>query len=75
MAYSDYGGYVYRNGERVEERSDWTFTPDGGFESSGSYPGFTAIIKGMNEEEARKLRNYPSGHAVLGIRASICMST
>ena len=30
MAYSDYGGYAYRNGERVRERSDYTITPDGG---------------------------------------------
>jgi hypothetical protein len=29
MAYSDYGGYAYRNGKRVTERSDATITPDG----------------------------------------------
>jgi hypothetical protein len=29
MAYSDYGGYAYRNGKRVENRSDCTITPEG----------------------------------------------
>lgn len=66
MAYSDYGGYAYKNGERVVERSDWTLTPDGGFESPGMWPGFGAIIAGMDAEEAQKIRSYPSGHAVIG---------
>lgn len=67
MAYSDYGGYAYRNGVRIVERSDFTLTPDGkGFESPGMWPGFGAIIAGMTPEEAEKIRSYPSGHAVLG---------
>ena len=66
MAYSDYGGYAYRDGVRVVGRSDFTITPDGGFESPGMWPGFGAIIDGMSEEEAKKISGYPSGHAVLG---------
>ena len=66
IAYSDYGGYAYRNGERVIERSDWTYTPDGGFESPGMWPGFTAVMQGMSADEAVKIRNNPGGHAVLG---------
>ena len=63
MAYSDYGGYVYRNGERVEERSDWTITEDGkGFESPGAYPGFAALLQ--NRQDVIDNHNY--GHAVLG---------
>ena len=30
------------------------------------YPGFTAIMQGMSEEEAKRIRNNPGGHAVLG---------
>ncbi len=29
MAYSDYGGFGYRNGEKVIERSDAVLTPEG----------------------------------------------
>lgn len=67
MAYSDYGGYAYRNGARVIERSDFTLTPDGkGFESAGCWPGFTAIMNGMNQEEVEKIASMPNGHAVIG---------
>ena len=63
MAYSDYGGYVYRNGKRVVERSDWTITDDGkGFVSPGTYPGFTALL--ANRQDVINDHNY--GHAVLG---------
>lgn len=67
MAYSDYGGYAYRNGARVIERSDFTLTPDGkGFESAGMWPGFTAIINGLSREESLKITSMPNGHAVIG---------
>ncbi len=66
MAYSDYGGYAYRNGERVLERSDWTLTPDGGFGTPGSWPGFALIAAGRPEAEVRELVNRPHFHAALG---------
>src|ERR1700761_5545867 len=66
MAYSDYGGYAYRNRERVIERSDFTMTPDGPFGVPGMYPGFAALAAGKTREEALKLHEYPQGHAVLG---------
>ena len=40
MAYSDYGGYAYRNGERVEERSDAVLTDEGLKSTPGAWPGF-----------------------------------
>jgi|GEM_PF-769254 len=66
MAYSDYGGYAYRNGARVEERSDFTITPDGGFGTPGSYPGFAMIAAGATKEQVLKTMDNPRGHAVLG---------
>lgn len=67
MAYSDYGGYAYRNGIRVEERSDCTITPDGDtYGTPGSYPGFALLAQGMSADEVRSRLDWPSGHAVLG---------
>jgi hypothetical protein len=40
MAYSDYGGYAYRNGERVEERSDAVLTTEGIKSTPGLWPGW-----------------------------------
>lgn len=66
MAYSDYGGYAYRNGERVESRSDATIGPDGDvFGSPGIWPGFAAMAAG-GREEYEKRKEWPSGHVVLG---------
>lgn len=67
MAYSDYGGYAYRNGVRVEERSDCTIKPDGDtFGTPGSWPGFAMLAAGVPGGEVKKLIQYPHGHAVLG---------
>ncbi len=63
MAYSDYGGYAFRNGERVEDRSDFVLTPDGGFGTPGSYPGFAMIAAGINP---KPLLDNPMSHACLG---------
>ena len=66
MAYSDYGGYAYRNGKRVEERSDATIGPEGDlFGSPGIWPGFAAYIEGGLDEYERR-QGWPAGHAVLG---------
>jgi hypothetical protein len=66
MAYSDYGGYAYRNGVRVEERSDAQITDKGDtFGSPGMWPGFAAYAIG-GKEEYEKRREWPSGHAILG---------
>jgi hypothetical protein len=65
MAYSDYGGYAYRNGVRVEDRSDCTITPEGDtFGTPGMWPGFATL--GLPKEEREKRLDWPSGHAVLG---------
>lgn len=61
MAYSDYGGYAYRNGERVVARSDATITPDGDtFGTPGMWPGIAKYAIGENAMD------WPSGHVVLG---------
>lgn len=66
MAYSDYGGYAYRNGERVEARSDATISPEGDvFGSPGMWPGFSAYAAG-GKDEYEKRKDWPSGHVVLG---------
>lgn len=56
MAYSDYGGYAYKNRVRVEDRSDTVLTPDGVQSTPGQWPGWTL--------EAG--RNGGSYHALLG---------
>ena len=66
MAYSDYGGYAYRNGKRVEARSDATISPEGDvFGSPGMWPGFAAYAAG-GKDGYEKRRDWPSGHVVLG---------
>ena len=66
MAYSDYGGYAYRNGVRVEDRSDCTISPEGDtFGSPGMWPGFSAFAAG-GKDEYDKRKDWPSGHVVLG---------
>jgi hypothetical protein len=57
MAYSDYGGYGFLNGVRVEDRSDVTFGKGGTLLSTpGAWPGW------VHEEG----RNGGSYHVVLG---------
>lgn len=41
MAYSDYGGYAYRDGVRVIERSDAVLSPEGIKSTPGAWPGWT----------------------------------
>lgn len=67
MAYSDYGGYAYKNGERVEERSDYTIMPDGtGVGTPGAWRGFAAIAAGASHEEVNAIVSRPQHHVVLG---------
>jgi hypothetical protein len=56
MAYSDYGGYAYRNGVRVKDRSDAVLTPDGVKATPGMWPGWV-LTEGRSGE---------SHHALLG---------
>jgi hypothetical protein len=66
MAYSDYGGYAYRNGKRVEERSDAVISPDGAvFSSPGMWPGFAAFAEG-GEAEYKKRQEWTASHVILG---------
>ena len=77
MAYSDHGGYVYRNRERVPERSDWAPDEKGvNLGAPGDYPGFVAVLeRGLSPEEYERQASGPRGHAVLGsgpIYVSLC---
>ena len=66
MAYSDYGGYAYRNGVRVIDRSDAVIT-DTAESVPGVYPGFAFVAQGMSPDDAsREMHENPHGHAVLG---------
>lgn len=56
MAYSDYGGYAYRNGERIEARSDAVLTPEGLKSTPGAWPGWSL-------PEGRDCESY---HVILG---------
>lgn len=68
MAYSDYGGYAYRNGDRIPDRSDAVITADmTNLGEEGAYPGFVAIAKGMSAEQFEEARAASvDGHVVLG---------
>ena len=66
VAYSDYGGYAYRNGVRVIDRSDAVIT-DTAESVPGVYPGFAFVAQGMSPDDAsRQMHENPHGHAVLG---------
>lgn len=56
MAYSDYGGYAYKNGNRVEERSDAVLSPEGIKSTPGQWHGWTL----------QEGRSGGSFHALLG---------
>lgn len=56
MAYSDYGGYAYKNGQRIEDRSDAVLSPAGIKSTPGMWPGWTI-------PEGRGGQSY---HALLG---------
>lgn len=56
MAYSDYGGRVFRNGERREDRCDAVLSPEGIKSTPGQWPGWTL-------PEGRDLGGY---HVILG---------
>jgi hypothetical protein len=61
VAYIDYGGYAYRNGQRMVTRSDAILYPDGHIISSpGSYPGW------IEEDRRRKQQGLITAHALLG---------
>ena len=64
MAYSDYGGYGYKNGVRVEERSDAVITEQAQ-SVPGMYPGFAFAMQGV-EEPAKLVHENPNGHVVMG---------
>lgn len=68
MAYSDYGGYAYRNGVRVEDRSDAVITPElANIGSPGIFPGFVALAAGQSVEQFEQTRRTSvDGHVVLG---------
>lgn len=57
MAYSDYGGYAFRDRARVTERSDAVLIPQGIISTPGMWPGFRLGL-GMYR--------YPYHHVILG---------
>jgi hypothetical protein len=62
MAYSDYGGYAYRSGVYVPDRSDCVIMPDGDLYSSpGQYPGYAMAMAGVEHDTA-----WPKAHVILG---------
>lgn len=64
MSYSDYGGYAYKNGTRVEDRSDAVIT--GTAETvPGMYPGLALALQGV-DNPSEIIWNNPHGHVVLG---------
>ena len=68
MAYGDYGGYAYRNGIRVDERSDYVDTGRSTVKSvPGTYPEVVFADQGLSTQQAAELyEDSPNGHAVLG---------
>ena len=65
MAYSDYGGYVYKNGVRAPERSDAVLTPNGVESTPGIWPGFV-LKEGRNGGAFHVLLG--SGSVMVGLR-------
>ena len=57
MAYSDYGGFAYKNGVREESRSDVELSEIGLRSTPGQYPGFTTLNSIQKKE---------SFHVILG---------
>lgn len=67
MAYSNWGGYAYRNGKRIVERSDCTIDPNGDLYSTpGTWPGFGMLQNGVPYEDVIEQIKWPNGHVVLG---------
>jgi len=66
VAYSNWGGYAYKNGIRVVERSDCVITPKEMISSPGMWPGFAFVMRGDSVEQVQKKLEYPSGHVVVG---------
>lgn len=57
MAYSDYGGFAYRNGKKIEDRSDCKINPKTVIGRPGEWPGIHNIINKTD---------WPYHHVVLG---------
>lgn len=57
MAYSDYGGFAYRNGKKVEERSDCEINRETVIGHPGEWPGIHNVLNKTN---------WPYHHVVLG---------
>ena len=49
MAYSNYGGFAYKNGVREDSRSDVELSPEGLRSTPGQWPGFTSTAPGRKE--------------------------
>lgn len=67
MAFMSYGGRVYRNGIRRDDRCNATI-PDQGkpWGTPGEYPAFAAVADGATMQEAKAIMHMPHGHALLG---------
>ena len=61
MAYSDYGGRVYRNGVEINDRCDVEISAEGLCSTPGSWPGWLLAVSGRSIEDLGGC-----WHAVLG---------
>ncbi len=67
MAYSNWGGYGYRNGIRQPSRSDASVMPDGTvWQDTSAWPPFADLVAQYGEDEAWRRTSGPGGHVVLG---------
>ena len=67
MAYSDYGGQCFRNGERFEDREDYVVTADGaGIVSTGAHAGLAAAMSGQPKAEVDRIMRSEQCHVVIG---------
>ena len=67
MAYSSYGGYVFRNGESRLDRCDAVMRDGVEKTVPGLWPGFAFAAQGMPFEEIRDaIWENPRGHVLLG---------
>ena len=67
MAYSDFGGMVWKNGERFTSRCDCNLWGINNSLVYDKFPGFKDAVRGVDREKVvNAYGSAPNGHAVLG---------